>query len=331
MSSCVPGTIICNDAGTQFAICPTVGDLVFQSVAAGTRCSNGQIQQSDIVVNTAGSPGTAAPAVSPETNSTSIVTVTSTQYTTMTTSSSTTSSASDYPSASSSTPTSTPAALPSTLSGASPTYKFFTGNGEPSAGWPDITSWLSFDVLFESNAQTLAQSCAQSNTANNSPQEITEIKAAIQPIAKSTSIDERFILAIMLQESAGCTRVPTTNYGVSNPGLFQSHDGTGSCNKDGQIQTPCPQAEIVQMVRDGVEGTTAGPGLQQLLITTGAASDDNISRFYRAARMYNSGSVAASGRLEDGIATHCYSSDVANRLLGWTAGSNACQLKLALV
>ena len=134
----------------------------------------------------------------------------------------------------------------------------------------------------------------------------------------------------MMQESGGCSRVITTNYGVSNPGLFQSHDGKGSCNKDGQVQTPCPPSEIAQMVQDGIEGTSAGPGLQQLLGKTAASSHD-VSRYYKAARMYNSGSIAASGNLEDGIATHCYSSDVANRLLGWTGGANACQQKLAAV
>ena len=36
--------------------------------------------------------------------------------------------------------------------------------------------------------------------------------------------------------------------------------------------------------------------------------------FYIAARLYNSGSVDPSGNLQAGIATHCYSSDIANRL-----------------
>jgi len=108
-------------------------------------------------------------------------------------------------------------------------------------------------------------------------------------------------------------RVPTTNYGVRNPGLMQDHDGGATCNDNGYVQTPCPSDVILQMVRDGTAGTDAGDGLANCL--NGAANwnpnggDD--ADFYRAARIYNSGSIADSGNLEEGIATHCYSSDIA--------------------
>ena len=46
--------------------------------------------------------------------------------------------------------------------------------------------------------------------------------------------------------------------------------------------------------------------------------------FYRAARLYNSRSIAASTRLKDGIATHCYLSDIANRLTGWVYVPHRC-------
>jgi hypothetical protein len=36
--------------------------------------------------------------------------------------------------------------------------------------------------------------------------------------------------------------------------------------------------------------------------------------FYKAAIIYNTGAIAQSGNLEDGGATHCYASDIANRL-----------------
>jgi hypothetical protein len=48
--------------------------------------------------------------------------------------------------------------------------------------------------------------------------------------------------------------------------------------------------------------------------------------FYIAARLYNSGSVASSGDLGGGIATHCYSSDIANRLTGWVSADHKCYL-----
>lgn len=51
---------------------------------------------------------------------------------------------------------------------------------------------------------------------------------------------------------------------------------------------------------------------------------DDVSRYYRAARVYNSGSVDPSGDLGRGVATHCYASDVANRLRGWSLGGDGC-------
>lgn len=109
---------------------------------------------------------------------------------------------------------------------------------------------------------------------------------------------------------------------VPNTGLMQSHEGSGSCNKDGIIQSPCPESQILQMIVDGVEGTQAGPGLKTLLAEEGGKSD--VASFYKAARAYNSGTVASSGNLGQGGATHCYASDIANRLLGWTDGPSLC-------
>ncbi len=126
----------------------------------------------------------------------------------------------------------------------------------------------------------------------------------------------------MMQESKGCVRAPTTNYGVTNPGLMQSHDGAGSCN-NGAVQNPCPSSEITQMITDGATGTAAGDGLKQCMSESKAT---DVSEYYKAARIYNSGSVASSGNLQDGIATHCYASDVANRLTGWVKAATACTL-----
>lgn len=48
--------------------------------------------------------------------------------------------------------------------------------------------------------------------------------------------------------------------------------------------------------------------------------------FYMAARLYNSGEIDESLSLENGIATHCYSSDIANRLTGWALADHTCYL-----
>jgi hypothetical protein len=88
------------------------------------------------------------------------------------------------------------------------------------------------------------------------------IKLAIEQVAAETGVDHRFILAVILQESAGCVRVPTTGGANPNPGLMQSHAGSNTCNNgNGLITNPCPQATITGMVTDGVAGTTSGWGL----------------------------------------------------------------------
>jgi hypothetical protein len=188
-------------------------------------------------------------------------------------------------------------------------------------------------------------SCSQFAVADNSGEEIGSIYNAIQQVASETKVDHRFILAVILQESGGCVRVPTTNWGVRNPGLMQDHDGAATCNSD-VAQSPCPQETITQMIQEGSKqdlsgflsksyrtspanarllaaGTSSGDGLANCLNeATGTAAQ----AYYQAARIYNSGSIAASGLLQDGIATHCYSSDIANRLTGWLLAPHACTL-----
>jgi LysM repeat protein len=165
-------------------------------------------------------------------------------------------------------------------------------------------------------------SCTQWGVPNNTPDEINQIGDSIQSVAGETGVDARFILAVVMQESGGCVRAPTSNYGVRNPGLMQSHNGVGSCNDNGQVQQPCPAVAITQMIRDGTAGTSSGDGLSQLLAQAGNGND---GKYYLAARMYNSGSVAPSGNLNDGIATKCYVNDVANRLCGWTHSPEGCE------
>ncbi|KAJ5483876.1 hypothetical protein N7539_006076 [Penicillium diatomitis] len=203
----------------------------------------------------------------------------------------------------------------------------FGGNGQVSDGWPAMSSWVSsFDDLFEANKAIMGSSCSQWGVADTTESEMAEMKSAINKIAGESGVDARFILAIIMQESNGCVRVHTTNNGVVNPGLMQSHNGKGSCNTGinapENVQNPCPASEIEQMIRDGTMGTADGDGLQQLLAQNGGAQD--VTAYYKAARCYNSGSIAPNGNLGAGIATHCYASDIANRLLGWAAGTSSC-------
>jgi hypothetical protein len=204
-------------------------------------------------------------------------------------------------------------------------YTLYLGDGSTKDHWPSKDQWMPFNDLFNRNQPFMMTACKQFNVANDIQSETNEIRSAIEATAAKTGVDNRFVLAIVMQESGGCVRAPTTNFGVRNPGLMQSHDGRGTCNDGGSVLNPCPQSEITQMINDGTAGTSSGDGLSQILNRLGGSSAAAQS-FYKTARIYNSGSVDASGKLEKGIATHCYASDVANRLLGWTFAPHGCNL-----
>ncbi|KAL7782666.1 hypothetical protein V8C37DRAFT_413868 [Trichoderma ceciliae] len=201
-------------------------------------------------------------------------------------------------------------------------YTFYQGDGSTASGWPSQDAWGSWDDLWNANVPLMQQSCVWNGwVGDDSSTEIQDIANAIQESAKSTGVDQRFILAIMMQESKGCVRVPTTNNGVTNPGLMQSHNGAGTCFNI----NPCPSSTINLMINDGVSGTTDGPGLQQLLSQAEShVNNDGSQAYYATSRLYNSGSIDYSN-LDDGLgSTACYASDVANRLQGWTLAASTC-------
>lgn len=145
---------------------------------------------------------------------------------------------------------------------------------------------------------------------------MNEMKTAINKVSGETGVSAQLILAIIMQESKGCPRVWTTTSPdgrVRNPGLMQDHDGAGTCNanaagQSGQpVNTPCPLDDLEQMIRDGAGGTRAGDGLKQTLNKAGQGPGGNAQP-YRAARMYNSGSIAPSGDLGDGLGAYVYPS-----------------------
>jgi hypothetical protein len=199
----------------------------------------------------------------------------------------------------------------------------FTGDGSTSAGWPSESQWTSYESAWSANLPTIAISCAQFNVDNNSDEENSNLKSAISEVAQSSGVDERYILAVVMQESKGCVRAPTTTYSVRNPGLMQSHNGAGTCNDASGPLNPCPSSQITQMIRDGTTGTPDGDGLQQTLQQAGC---EDVSKYYKSARIYNSGSIASGGDLGTGVATHCYAADIANRLVGWAGGESSCSL-----
>lgn len=166
----------------------------------------------------------------------------------------------------------------------------------PASHFPSPHDWARYEVLWSSNKRLLA--------LHDTPSEIRQIKSSIESVARSAGVDVRVILCVIVQESGGNVRVPTTTSpgGIRNPGLMQSHNGAA-------FDPAHPGASILQMVRDGVEGTRDGDGLK-------ACYKKHGENWYKAFRAYNSGSVNDKD-LSDGLgATGKYVSDVANRLMG---------------
>ncbi|PMD12021.1 hypothetical protein NA56DRAFT_683522 [Hyaloscypha hepaticicola] len=142
-------------------------------------------------------------------------------------------------------------------------YYCFKG---PASNFPPLANWMNFYDMFD---------------LNQNDQMV---------VSQNSLVDARFILAIIMQESTGNAYVGCTNNGVENCGLMQAYAGSVSFDPSD------PQGSITQMVVDGTQGTSRGPGLVQ---------------------GYNSGSIDFSN-LSDGLgSTPSYASDIANRLQGW--------------
>lgn len=227
--------------------------------------------------------------------------------------------ATQKPSVSSVAASSSAAASKSTAASGSP--KTFKGDGSAAAGWPTIDQWADYTTILANNQQILSSSCTQFDKENNTPAEIADIDSSVQSVAKSTGVDPRFILAVIMQESKGCVRVHDTispDGTVRNPGLMQDHNGPNSC---ANVTVPCPAATITGMISDGTNGTEGitggGDGLKQTLAqATGTDKLADAQAVYVAARIYNSGSYTVGTDLGAGAATASYASDIANRLLG---------------
>lgn len=76
-----------------------------------------------------------------------------------------------------------------------------------------------------------------------------------------------------------------------------------------------------------VAGTSEGHGFAEDINEQASIVNNEVAEaYYRAARLYNSGSIDSSNDLEKGDAEHCYASDIANRLMGWTDSQRLCTL-----
>ena len=202
----------------------------------------------------------------------------------------------------------------------STSYTQYNGDGSTGAGWPSIDKWILFADAFDANKGVMQSSCTQFGQPNDSSDEINDIQEAIKASAASTGVDARFILAVIMNESSGCVRAPTTPNkppNPSNPGLMQSFGGTTCFGIN-----DCPPNKITQMTEDGAGGVGGKAGLQQGLASAPASAI--AQKTYQAGRIYNSGSLDPSGDLALNAAKSCYASDLANRLIGFV-GASPCQ------
>ncbi|CAI6337196.1 unnamed protein product [Periconia digitata] len=197
-------------------------------------------------------------------------------------------------------------------------YKQYGGDGSSAQGWPTKEDWADFETIWSANERIMGISCTYHGQENDTPEEMEDIKSAIQQVAGETDIDERILLVTAMQESNGCLRVKTTANGYSNPGLMQSFQGKHNCYGI----NPCPKETIVGMIQDGA-GVNGDVGIKQNIATAGGG--DDAQTYYKAARIYNSGHLPGTGNL--GLAegaTACYVSDYANRLMGWAGDKTPC-------
>lgn len=178
---------------------------------------------------------------------------------------------------------------PSSVGGA------FVNYSGPASNYPDPSQWAPYAALWAQNAALMSY--------NDSPSEIALIASSITLVSAESGIDPRVILCIIMQESGGNLRVGNTFNGVNNTGIMQAFDGVSFNPAD-------PAGSILQMIRDGSEGTPRGQGLKQAFAQT--------RNWYEAARVYNSGSVDKL-QLNNALgATGGYVVDFANRLMGHT-------------
>lgn len=196
-----------------------------------------------------------------------------------------------------------------------PSYTFYQGDGSIAAGWPPPERWISFEDMWARQVQQIRTQC----TSPDSEEEISSLRSAISDTGERAAVDPRLILGVVMQESIGCVRVPTTGFcgspDCANPGVMQSHMGTGTCNIDGVLTEPCPDATIRQMIFDGTMGT-ADYNLARLINEN--AQFPLAQAYWRAARQYNHGRGPTDGSAMINLSDHSYYvSNLANRMCGW--------------
>ncbi|KAK7192937.1 hypothetical protein DPSP01_005146 [Paraphaeosphaeria sporulosa] len=169
----------------------------------------------------------------------------------------------------------------------------------PWQNFPSIDNWIGFEDMFNRNKPSMF-------ATGDTGEDVGRIWNAIKECAK-IGVDERVILAIIMQESHGDVGVQTTyspGDNIPTGGLMQCGGCAGCPGQHG-----VSQEAITDMVRKGTEHFKGN--------LTAHGDKWSGESIYPALREYNSGNVNL-GDLSDGRgATASYVSDIANRLTGW--------------
>jgi len=194
---------------------------------------------------------------------------------------------------------------------------FYSCSGPDMNAYPSKNEWLSFKDMWEINSPEIQKK-------NNGADYGDAIKTAIQDVSKTSKVDSRLILAIIMQESTGGVNIPCTGGGGSDCGLMQFRGGAVFSKAD-------PSGSIHQMISNAVFGANGKPGFLQYF--AGGATDLSWidqkywGNPYAAAHIYNAGSISSTllNKQEgDNLNSKSYANDIASRLLGWNGQRPGC-------
>lgn len=109
-------------------------------------------------------------------------------------------------------------------SGISEAGKGYVNYSGPASNYPKPSQWAPFTTLVTQNKRLMK--FHDTDEINNL------VLKAIEQVSHESGIDDRAILCTVMQESNGDPKIATTNNGVRNPGLMQSHNGAEFNPKD---------------------------------------------------------------------------------------------------
>ncbi|QDS70074.1 hypothetical protein FKW77_004681 [Venturia effusa] len=162
------------------------------------------------------------------------------------------------------------------------------------------SSWISPDCIWENH---------KLKTGLGDLTAVSELKKPVYRAGVDLGINPALIMSIIFQESHGILNIHRTVApdGSSSNGIMQS-DGCPSM--EGRDLASITEEDVYAMVRCGT---------QHFKGNMDDAVKNPTHNPWIALRLYNSGSVAPSGNLNDGNgATGHYVNEVANRLRGWS-------------